>query len=325
MAGRGSPIRFGGYRFVDWATQGFLGGVAVLLVALHRQAPAGWGWVVTGHLATLLLVHGLIRRVETGNAGRVGRVLREIYPILLYTAFFRETELINRALAWPRLDPVFLVWEHRLFGCQPSVVLMDRFPGMAVSELFYAAYFSYYLMVAGLGLFLLVRSRPAFQHFLAVVSFVFYGCYLVYMVVPVIGPRLLFRETPERAWYLREYPHLPPPSYPESVTQGPFFQIMAFIYRHFEALSAAFPSSHVAVAVTTAWFSWRYLPALRWAHAAVTGLLCVATVYCRYHYVVDVPAGLLAAAILIPLGNRLYARWGVGTERPAGGRFSAAQ
>ncbi|MCW5559034.1 MAG: phosphatase PAP2 family protein [Verrucomicrobiae bacterium] len=309
MVVREVPGPFRGYRFVDWATQGFLAVVAVLLLLLHQRAPAGWGWVVAGHLAAMGAVHGLIRRAGAGNAGRLERFLREIYPILLYTAFFRETELINRALAWPRLDPAFLRWEHRLFGCQPSVALMDRLPRLAVSELFYAAYFSYYLMVAGLGLVLLVRNRPAFRHFLAVVSFVFYVCYLVHMVVPVIGPRLLFRETHERAWFLREYPQLPPPSYPEPVTHGPFFQIMAFIYRHFEALSAAFPSSHVAVAVTTAWFSWRYLPAIRWGHAVVTALLCVATVYCRYHYAVDVPAGLLVAVILIPIGNRLHARW----------------
>jgi membrane-associated phospholipid phosphatase len=29
-------------------------------------------------------------------------------------------------------------------------------------------------------------------------------------------------------------------------------------------------------------------------------------VYCRYHYAVDVLAGLVAAAVLIPIGNWLY-------------------
>jgi membrane-associated phospholipid phosphatase len=36
----------------------------------------------------------------------------------------------------------------------------------------------------------------------------------------------------------------------------------------------------------------------------------MATVYCRYHYVADVIAGALAAALLIPLGNWLHARFG---------------
>jgi membrane-associated phospholipid phosphatase len=35
-------------------------------------------------------------------------------------------------------------------------------------------------------------------------------------------------------------------------------------------------------------------------------LLCLSTVYCRYHYAIDVLAGLVAAAIAIPTGNWLY-------------------
>jgi membrane-associated phospholipid phosphatase len=41
-------------------------------------------------------------------------------------------------------------------------------------------------------------------------------------------------------------------------------------------------------------------------HLTVAVLLCISTVYCRYHYVVDVLAGALTAALLIPLGNRLF-------------------
>jgi len=89
---------------------------------------------------------------------------------------------------------------------------------------------------------------------------------------------------------------------------GPFFQIVRFVYRTFEAGSAAFPSSHVAVALTTLWFSWRYLRPIRWLHTLVAFLLCVSTVYGRYHYVIDVVAGILTAAILVPVGNWLYDR-----------------
>jgi len=43
-------------------------------------------------------------------------------------------------------------------------------------------------------------------------------------------------------------------------------------------------------------------------------LLCLGTIYCRYHYVVDVLAGGATAAVLIPIGNRLYFKF-----RTAGG------
>lgn len=97
-----------------------------------------------------------------------------------------------------------------------------------------------------------------------------------------------------------------PPAYPEAITAGPFYRIMALIYRIFEGPGAAFPSSHVVIAIATVFFAFRYLRPIRWPHLAVVILLCLSTVYCRYHYAVDVVAGVLTAAVLIPLGNWLY-------------------
>jgi len=37
--------------------------------------------------------------------------------------------------------------------------------------------------------------------------------------------------------------------------------------------------------------------------------LVMATVYCRYHYVADVLAGLVLAFAAVPLGNVLYRRF----------------
>jgi membrane-associated phospholipid phosphatase len=85
-----------------------------------------------------------------------------------------------------------------------------------------------------------------------------------------------------------------------------FFQIMNWLYRVFEAPGSALPSSHVAVALCTVYFSFRYLRPIRYIHLSVACLLCLSTVYCRYHYLLDVLAGLVTAAILIPLGNWLY-------------------
>jgi len=81
---------------------------------------------------------------------------------------------------------------------------------------------------------------------------------------------------------------------------------MAWIYHTFEAPGAGFPSSHIAVSIGTLYFSFRYLRSIRWLHLAAVVLLCLATIYCRYHYVVDVLAGGAMAAVLIPIGNRLH-------------------
>ena len=136
----------------------------------------------------------------------------------------------------------------------------------------------------------------------------FYACYLTYVFVPVVGPRILCRgivaNPPLEAIGL-----VAPPAVPDSVASAFFYQVMARIYDNFETPGAAFPSSHVAVTIVTVYFSFLYLRHIRWLHLTVAVLLCVATVYGRYHYIADVLAGGVAAAALIPAGNWLYRRF----------------
>jgi hypothetical protein len=67
-----------------------------------------------------------------------------------------------------------------MFGGLPSVSFMGG-SKLLVSELLYTDYFSYYIMIPGVGLALFLRQRARFQHYIAVLSFVFYVCYLLYL------------------------------------------------------------------------------------------------------------------------------------------------
>lgn len=297
------------YTFIDYATQAYILLVGLLVLLFHNATVPEWLWLVLAHACAFLLVQALI----TANARWPGRpwleFLRCFYPVLLYTGFYRETGALNRMFVPDYLDAWFILAEQRIFGFQPCIAFMESLPFLAVSEVLYACYFSYYVMISGIGIALFLRDRRQFFHYVSVVSFVFYLCYLTYICLPVMGPRAFYREIdgfhlPEEVQALAGNP-----TYPAAVKAGPFFNLMAWIYRHFEGPGAAFPSSHVAIALCTAWFSWRYLPRIRGIHATVVFLLCLATVYCRYHYAVDVAAGALTAALLIPLANRFYHRF----------------
>ena len=188
-------------------------------------------------------------------------------------------------------------------------MFIQKLPWLAVSELFYASYFSYYVMIAGVGIALFLRNRRQFFHYVSVVSFLFYICYTIYIILPVIGPRAFFHQVEGYALPEVTQRLAVTDVYPEAVQAGPIFRLMKWVYRVFEAPGAALPSSHVAVALCTVFFSFRYLRRIRYVHLTVAILLCLSTVYCRYHYVVDVLAGLVAAAMVIPLSNWLYFRF----------------
>ena len=294
------------YTFVDYATQAYGIVVTLLILCFHNVSVEHWPWLVGAHVLGLLAVHALIQWHTHGPAGKAVDLLRHFYPVLLYIWFFSETGWINRMFFKEFMDPVAVRMDQALFGFQPSIVWMEKMPYLALSELFYAAYFSYYLMIGGIGLALFLRSRQQFFHFISVVSFVFYVCYLIYIILPIIGPRVFFEKV---GGYIipQQYRLLAPTAgYPPSVQRGLFFQLMGFVYGVFESPGAAMPSSHVAVALAMVFFSFRYLRRIRYVHLVVAILLCLSTIYCRYHYAIDVLTGLITAAVLVPLGHGLY-------------------
>jgi membrane-associated phospholipid phosphatase len=298
-----------GYTFVDYATQGYLAVVALLILFFHGKTVPLWLWLLGAHVLALVVIQLMVSWHARNPANKTVGFLRHFYPVLLYAGLFAETGYLNQMFIHGFLDPTLIGWEQSLFGCQPSLVFMHKLPFLLVSEIFYAAYFSYYLMIGGVGLALYLRNREQFFHYVSVVSFVFYVCYLIYIFLPVIGPPVFFRTIsgytlPEDLLRL-----VPSEGYPEAIKAGWFYQVMRWIYDVFEAPGAAIPSSHVAVALCTLFFSFRYLGAIRWWHSLMVVLLCLATIYCRYHYLIDVLAGIATAVVLIPTGNWLYRKF----------------
>jgi membrane-associated phospholipid phosphatase len=297
------------YAFVDYATQGYCVLVGLLILIFHNDCVLHWRALVGAHVAGLLLIHGLIQWHGRVKPWPALDLLRHFYPVLLYTVFFCETGAINRMFFSDFLDPILIRWDEAIFGFQPSVVFMDKLPYLAVSEIFYLSYFSYYIMIVGVGLTLFIRNRQQFLHYVSIVSFLFYVCYFIYIILPVIGSRAFFHQVEGYALPPESQLYASTDAYPESVKAGIFFRLMLFIYRVFEAPGAAFPSSHVAVALCTLYFSFKYLRPIRYVHLFFAVLLCLSTIYCRYHYAVDVAAGSITAALVVPLGNWLYRRF----------------
>lgn len=297
------------YAFIDYATQIYLGLVALLILVLHHHAPEAWPWHVVGHAVAMVAIHLLLHAAVARPHNRVLDFLRHFYPVLMYAWLYRETGLLNQMALQGYLDDAFYKLDERIFGFAPSFAFMAAFPTRTASEIFYGAYFSYYVMIFGVGLALFLRQREQFQHYISVTSFVFYACYLIYIFLPVVGPRIYYPELS----HLTLPPESMPPIVPEfaaAVKEGVFYRIMEVIYDQFESPGAAFPSSHVAIAIVTVYFSFLYLRPIRWPHLVVAIFLCLATVYCRYHFAIDVVAGIAMAAITLPIANKLYTRFG---------------
>ncbi len=223
------------------------------------------------------LFHKLRRRGDAAAA------LTVWYPILLFTPLYYQTGLLNRILIPRLLDPYFLRLDQAFFGEFPAFPLHRALGGVWFGEFMHLAYLSYYAAIPGVALLLFVRRRAHFDGFALHLSTLFYFCYAIYILLPVEGP----------LWLRPRF----------FGTRGPLCRLVDSLYAAAENPGAAFPSSHVAVAWLVAWWGAREFPRARTAFWTQAALLSLATVYCSFHYAVDVVAGMLLAFAWIRFGE----------------------
>lgn len=207
--------------------------------------------------------------------------LRGWYQPITYTYFYELCDHLNRFLIPVFIDAPFQRLEAAIFGFHPSLTMRAALPYPLLAELMYISYFSYYALIPILGFTLWFKDRKRFGGLILRTSAVFYLCYAIYAVLPVMGPRIM------------GYPH------PEGII---FDHIMAFIYRVGEIDGAAIPSSHVAVALVITIYAAKVRPKLfRYFYFPDVILLSISTVYCGYHYAIDVVAGFITTILVLTM------------------------
>ncbi len=270
---------------IDIITLIFCGWVLLYMsigLGLGRAHDAGMHLPIFLSIATgILLLAWLHRDLNAQKHPKLDRALsliRALYPITLFGYFFTSGYSVNQIIFTRWLDPFFMNIDLKLFGYLPSLEWGTRFDSYLTSEVFHLAYFCYYPMIIGLPLYLYFKKPAAFKKLIFVLSFVFYICYFIYTIVPVIGGRYL----PEAMELTRSY------------RGGPFTHIMVFIYRNTHHLGGAFPSSHVAVALVLTVAALKYTRFMGYLFVVISFFLTLATVYCHYHWFIDSMFGILA-------------------------------
>lgn len=202
--------------------------------------------------------------------------VRSLYPVALFGYFFTSSYSVNQILFQEWLDPLFMRIDHQLFGYYPSLQWGTTYKELLVSELFHFAYFCYYPMIAGLPLYLYFKQPKAFKELIFNLTFVFYLCYTIYSILPVIGGRFI----PEAMELTKTY------------RAGIFTHVMVFIYRNTHHLGGAFPSSHVGITLVLTVTALRYVRKLGYLFVVISFFLTIATVYCHYHWFIDAICGI---------------------------------
>lgn len=242
--------------------------------------------VLGGYLATLLIIQVL----PWSRNVRVHRFLEDAAFGIWMGSLYVVACAMSLAMASGDTLDHWLAWvDVSLLGAPAAEVLIRLLPGAFWRESLHLAYFCYYLLVAtALLLGHLGPRRDRGPHPSTLIATVFFACCLAYLFLPAVGP-------------LHAHDELFP-------IAGPFTALVNMVYAMApDHGGGALPSSHVAVGLASVYVIARRAPLLGAVMSVPLAGLCVATLYCSYHYLLDVPTGLFTGVLGILVVESL--RW----------------
>jgi membrane-associated phospholipid phosphatase len=222
---------------------------------------------------------------------RALQVALDFYPAAFIPFVYETLGVLIAAARGRARDDLLIAADRAILGGDVTVLLQPYVrPGLAA--FFYVAYSTYYFLPLVLG-GALWRRRPAeARRFIFTLSVCFYVSYAGYFTIPAYGPRTALADR-----------HTVP------LNTHPVAHAIDRTINELEHTKLdAFPSGHTMITVAVLIVAWRRHRKVYWFLLPVATLLIVSTMYCRYHYLVDVLAGIVLAFATVPLGDRLYAR-----------------
>ncbi len=263
----------------DLVTLVYLGCVGSLIVLFHERVEHAWFHLLV-HLAWIAAVLGLVWKSRQSSS-KFWAHLGIWYHLLSIPLAFRELHYLVHSINPEDLDGLFVKWDLALFGVHPTVWL-EGYMHPLLTEYLQLIYTTFYFLPILLGL-LLWRNRnwAGFQAALVGVVTAFYVSYLGYFAFPALGPRFEIahlQSRPLEGLWLTHWIR-------ESLDKLELLQ------------RDAFPSGHVGISLLVLYYAWRYCRKAFAPYLVVVASLVFSTVYLRYHYVVDVLAGVLLALV----------------------------
>ena len=253
--------------------------ITAALVAIFGNTVPGRVWLVAAHL-TLSVSLLILNRVRP-QAG-ILRVIRDWHPLMLFPLLYKEVELLAPAIGDWRLSTAIPAWESALFAGQPSLYLSERLAFVPLSEYLHFSYLSYVIVIPSLAAYWYVSGqRAAFGELVLMLSTVLLASYLFFILLPVDSP-----------YYLSQ--RLGPP-----LSGHFFFELVHQVSARGGARGGAFPSAHASGAVVVTLVVWRYQRRLAYLVVPISGGVLIATVYGRFHYVLDTIAGVALAIAVV--------------------------
>ena len=259
--------------------------IMVGLLALAARHDSFALLLIVGHVVAISLLIVIAR-----SSSPLAVFLHHWY-LLLYVPFcYKQVPYLVSALHLHAADTTLAHWDLAMWKVDPVFWLSSMQSRFAV-EFLQAIYTMFLPGSVALGIVLWFRrSREEFRLGTFAIALTFLVSYLGYLLLPARGPRFM-----EYAFH-----------YPPLKGLWAFHSFQNILDTLEGTQYDCFPSGHVAVVLVGCWIARRISPRVFYMFAAFAACIAFSTVYLRYHYVIDVIAGMALAIIVIAVTPQVY-------------------
>ena len=295
---------FRSFTSTDLATSIFLTLLSLTSIVFSARVPQWPVLVLVNSTLTALIAYS--SRAVGRSSPRWLRFTRDWYPVPMIFFVFKQTYMMVHPIHPHDYDGFLINADRLIFGIDPTRWLF-AYAHPFVTEILQISYACYYIILISVFFELDLEKRHT-EYFLGafLVVYGFYLSYVGYFLLPAVGPRFtlhdfhaLNNELPG-LWLtrgIREFVNLG-----ESIPPG---VLNAVDY----AQRDVFPSGHTQLTLVILYIAFTNRLRSRWVLLVVGSLLIVSTVYLRYHYVVDVLAGVAFFFFTVWTGLKIDAWW----------------
>ena len=264
----------------------------MLTIIFYYPAIQYAGYFIIFHVTAI----GFVIWLTLADNNNVAQIIRPWNPIIIIPLNFSQLHYLVHPVSPFDWDNALIHFDYLLFGIHPTVWL-ERWLNPGLTEYLQLVYTSFYFIPIVLAIILYKqRDFEKFDFFVFITVFGFYLSYIGYFLVPALGPRFTLsanqNEPLQGLWLTERIRHV--------------LNVLEGIQRD------AFPSGHTEITLLTMYYAWKFSRIYFWVLTVLGTSLVFSTVYLRYHYVIDIIAGLWLTIFVLVIVKPVYdsiCRW----------------
>ncbi len=261
----------------------------------------------------LIAIVFYLAKISEASDSKLLKNIHFYYVVPLIFLSFKEVYILLDSIHSQDYDHLLISIDRFIFGLDPTVFLF-QISNPILTEILQIAYGTFFFLPIILGVeFQLKHKSTEFNFVIFTIVLGFFLSYIGYFFLPAVGPRFTLHnfdttniELPGLFLtnFLREIVNAG-----ESIPAGTLNPI-DLVQRD------VFPSGHTQMTLLVMYLSVKLKSRNKLFFLIDGSLLIFATVYLRYHYVVDLFGGFVFMVLTMVLGKYLFNWWSTKTNNP---------